>query len=33
MTSPISMEAGGPASRFSVIQQSRKGANAAFHKK
>ena len=25
MTSPISMEAGGPASRLSVIQQSRKG--------
>jgi type IV secretion system protein TrbG len=32
MTSPISMEAGGPASRFSVIQHSRKGANAAFRK-
>lgn len=32
MTSPISMEAGGPASRFSVIQQSRKGGNAAFRK-
>jgi type IV secretion system protein VirB9 len=32
MTPPISKEAGGPASRFSVIQQTRKGADAAFRK-
>ena len=32
MTSPISMEAGGPASRFSTIQQSRKGGIAPFRK-
>jgi type IV secretion system protein VirB9 len=30
MASPISKEAGGPASRFSTNQQSRKGANVAF---
>ncbi|MBB2158060.1 P-type conjugative transfer protein TrbG [Gluconacetobacter diazotrophicus] len=32
MTPPISMEAGGPASRFSVSQQSRKGEIAHFRK-
>ena len=32
MTPPISMEAGSPASRFSAIQQSRKGGIAAFRK-
>src|SRR6185437_15281400 len=32
MTSPISKEAGGPASRFSAVQQSRQGATAAFRK-
>src|SRR6185437_1453836 len=32
MTPPISKEAGGPASRFSAIQQSREGANAVFRK-
>ncbi|CAH1664551.1 P-type conjugative transfer protein TrbG [Chelatococcus asaccharovorans] len=32
MDSPISKEAGGPASCFSATQQSRKGANAAFRK-
>jgi P-type conjugative transfer protein TrbG len=32
MTLPISMEAGSPASRFSVTQQSRKGGSAAFRK-
>ena len=32
MTPPISKEAGGPASRLSVIQQSRKDADAAFRK-
>ena len=30
MTPPISMEAGGPASRLFTIQQSRKGADCAF---
>ena len=32
MTSPISMEAGGPASRLFTIQQSRKGGIAPFRK-
>ncbi|HUC16145.1 MAG TPA: P-type conjugative transfer protein TrbG [Acetobacteraceae bacterium] len=32
MTSPISMEAGGPASRLSVSQQSREGGITSFHK-
>jgi len=32
MTPPISLEAGGPASRMSAIQQSRKGGKTAFRK-
>jgi len=32
MTSPISMEAGGPASRLSAVPQNREGANVALRK-